>query len=191
MSRELKVNDSTGVSKRDLLRSAIANKFGSVSGEAALLLDTTGSMYGDKIKKLRESVRAFPGVRRFQYADDFVELVPGREVREPGGGNNEPLAFTSLKQLGIKHVVMITDGYPDNPEESLRAATGLKIDIIYIGPQPAPDFLRQLALKTGGSYDGTVTFSSLDGANQLEKKMRLCLEAGSATEAPKERVIIL
>lgn len=151
----------------------------------ALLLDVTGSMYGDPIRKLRESARAFPTLRRFEYADDVHELKPGEELREPYGNNKEPLAFTTLKRLGIRRVVMITDGYPDDPQASLDAAKGLRIDIIYIGPPPPPKFLQDLARATGGSYDGSVKFSAEDGSRALTAKIRGLLPSGD-TKKPIE-----
>ena len=161
------------------IRSRLAAKFGPApaEGDFALLLDTTGSMYGEKIRKLRESVRAFPAVRKFDYNDDCIELRAGEECREPEGNNNEELAFARLKAEGIKRIVMITDGYPDRPEGALRAATGLHIDIIYIGPPPPPKFLEQLAKQCGGRFDSHVEFAKMDGAKSLEAKVRGLLPA--------------
>lgn len=152
---------------------------GGISGDFALLLDTTGSMWGDKIRKLRESVRAFTGVRKFQYDEDIQELKEGEECREPYGENNEPRAFTHLKSLGIGRIVLITDGYPNYPEESLAAAKGLHIDIIYIGPPPPPQFLKDLAAQCGGTFDPHVEFAREAGARTLESKIRGLLPAPS------------
>lgn len=174
------------------IKAKLAEKFRpEVSGDFALLLDTTGSMWGDKIRKLRESVRAFSGVRRFQYADDIVELRPGEECREPDGNNNEERAFNTLKALGIGRVVMITDGYPDRPEGALAAAKGLHIDIIYIGPPPPPEFLRKLAAQCGGSFDPHVEFAKEAGARTLEAKIRGLLPAPSTPTEEKKGVILL
>jgi hypothetical protein len=122
-------------------------------------------------------------VRKFDYSDDIRELRPGEECREPMGNNNEPVAFRTLKGLGIRHVVMITDGWPDDPKASLREAIGLKIDIIYIGPPPPPRFLQDLAAATGGSFDGaSVTFAKEDGARALEGKIKGLLPAPTPTK---------
>lgn len=186
MSKELSRMGSPPETLQSRLRESLQSKFGTqtrmeFSGEQpVLLLDTTGSMWGSPIKKLREAIRPFSGIRRFWYNDSISELGQGDEIPEPKGGNNEPKAFNFLKSLGIKHLILVTDGHPDDPPGALRAAAGLKIDIIYIGPEPVPQFLRDLAGATGGSFD-SIKFSA-EGGKLLENSIRARL----LIEAPKE-----
>lgn len=203
MSRELERSSPGDLKER--LRNALAGKFGpptpaySPDGNPVLLLDTTGSMRTGEdywathiraIDRLREAIRPFRGLRRFWYNDDCRELMPGEEIPEPQGNNNEPKAFRLLKTLGIKNLILVTDGAPDSASESLRAAEGLHIDIIYIGPPPPPKFLEDLARKCGGSFD-VVKFST-DGAKMLESAIqkRLMIEAPSANTENKGPIIL-
>lgn len=179
------------ISPQERLRAAVRKVIPETyvaSSEVALLLDRSGSMYGDPMRKLREAIRDFKHIRKFQYSDTTQELMDGQEVQNPGarglsedgeydGNNNEPRAFETLKNAGIKHCVLVTDGYPDNPAASLIAAKGLKIDIIYIGPPPPPKFLEDLAKATGGSYDGSVSFAAQDGSRQLTSRIKGLLPA--------------
>lgn len=158
---------------------------GVLNASECLLLDVSGSMWGEPIRKLRSAVRDFKLVRRFEYADveDFHELGPNEECREPGGNNHEHLVFPLLREKGIRHVVLVTDGGADRPDEALRAARGLKIDIIYIGPPPRPKFLDDLARQTGGSFDA-IQFAQTDGAKLLTGKIKGLLTAPSTGKEP-------
>lgn len=163
MPRELAGFKAVGrdLSPMEKYREALAEKYAGkaettlVSNEVCLLLDRTGSMWGRPLELLNAAVRDFKGIKRFSYADDITEVHEGQEIVNASGGNNEPTAFRYLKAHGFKHVIIVTDGVPDYPVESLSAAKGLKIDVIYIGPPPEPEFLRRLAASTGGTYNRT------------------------------------
>jgi hypothetical protein len=183
---------------REAVRRAVPSAPEAAGPEVALLLDRSGSMYGSPMQKLREAILPFSGIRKFQYADTCEELHDNKEVQEPGArrafgpdvNNNEPVAFQTLKVAGVRHVVFVTDGGADDEEEALRAAQGLKVDVIYIGPPPPPYFLERLAKATGGRYDGSVTFTAQDGSRQLTSRIRGLLPA-PAFEASGPRVIAL
>jgi hypothetical protein len=66
---------------------------------------------------------------------------------------------TVIRGAGFELAILITDGMPDSEEDALRTAADLALRIIYVGPKPIPDFLKRLALVTGG------TFESQDLAN--------------------------
>jgi len=177
---------------------------------SCVLLDTTGSMWavdgpngimcvragrpdehkasGDRrIDRLRAAVRDFPkDIRKFDYNDDIFELADGQECREPRGGNNEEKAFEHLKSQGFKHCIIITDGGADRPGQALKVArqTGMRFDVIYIGPPPAPDFLKQLTELSGGSLD-KVTFDSGQSQKLLAQKVKALLGPGGEEKTRK------
>jgi hypothetical protein len=91
-------------------------------------------------------------------------------------GTNMSGAFNALRRAGITHAVLITDGMPDSPDAALLAAEGLKLDIFYVGPQPVPAFLGDLARRTGGAFGATTLRGSTD--HQLTSAVRALLTAG-------------
>jgi hypothetical protein len=197
MSKDLTKSSEAKLQQEELRRRMLARlspsglgatvkDVGEYPSNVCLLLDRTGSMclhVGDAgkmvpaIDELRRLAGMFPGVRKFQYSDKIQELKPGEEIGNPSGGNNEPLAFTTLKTLGIKEVVLITDGHPDDEEASLKAAVGLKISVCYIGPPPPSSFLLRLCKMTGGTYE-TCSLTSL-------KKLESTVKERLALAAPK------
>lgn len=124
---------------------------------SALLLDISYSMdewLGPNIRKideLRKLVAGFQNVRRFEFSCTCEELKE-RYISEPFGGTAMDIAFIEVKSSGVSHVVLITDGMPDNEKRALDASKGLKIDVLYVGPDPAPEFLKKLCASTGGIY---------------------------------------
>ncbi len=128
--------------------------------QAALLLDVSGSMCassykgGTRIEALRVIANDFPATRQFEFSHSCKELF-GRPPSHPGGGTYLAKAFFVLKSAGVKHVVLVTDGEPTEPDgDVLNAAIGLKVDIFYVGgdAQP-PQILVDLANGCGGKFD--------------------------------------
>lgn len=166
------------------LRSRLRATFhpGFAADTECLLLDVSGSMRdvcdnrSTKENELWKLAAQFPGVRRFAFASSCEE-IPESQIRHAGGGTNMAAAFMDLKAKGIQHAVMITDGMPDNAAAALAAAKGLQVDVFYVGPDPAPQFLRDLATACGGSY-GQATFGS--GSKALEAGVRGLLAAPTA-----------
>lgn len=140
-----------------------------------LLIDTSGSMSSlmnmerRRIDGLREAVNmiqnetpvpmlSFGATTGLGEPDvRFVEHVP-----EPCGGTPLHRAIDMARDNGATRVVVISDGEPDLPTESLDAARrfGGRIDIIYVGEEGGPGsaFLKQLARATGGDkFDGKLT----------------------------------
>lgn len=78
------------------------------------------------------------------------------------------VAFMEVKAKGVKHIVLLTDGQPDSETMALKHAQGLIVDVIYIGPDPAPLFLEELAKSTNGQYGN----NSLDDLLKVESKVR-------------------
>jgi len=126
-----------------------------------------------KIDSLRLLAGNFKDVRRFEFGSTCRELAPKDEIGDPKGGTSMHVAFLTLKAKGITHCVMITDGLPDSMSQALSAAQGLKIDVFYVGPDPAPPWLALLARETGGQYGA----ASLDARPALESRVRGLLPA--------------
>ena len=138
-----------------------------------LLLDVSGSMEsncGDgrsKLAALKAIAQEFLGTRQFSFSDECVERPP----QYAESNTNMARAFATIKSAGITHVVLITDGQPDSEDAALRAAVGLTIDIVYVGPQPEPPFLARLAQLTGGQYGA----GSLAQQKQIEQRVHQLL----------------
>lgn len=147
----------------------------------ALLLDVSGSMRWScgngllKIDELWNLVAKFPNVRRFTFSTTCKEIPRG--TTEPaGGGTCLHGALYEVSRAGVTHAVLVTDGLPDSEPAALEAArkTGIRLDIFYVGPDPAPGFLRDLANSTGGQY-GRASFGT--GAAALASSIRGLLTA--------------
>ncbi len=171
---------------RAKLGAAGARTSGTAADTDCLLLDCSGSMrescdnYVSKIDELWKLVGQFPGVRRFAFSHNCQEIPQGK-VQAAGGGTNMAAAFSFVKAQGIKHAVLITDGMPDDAAAAIKHADGLKVDIFYVGPDPAPPFLKQLSTATGGQY-GQATFGS--GSKSLASAVRGLLEAPAVAKQP-------
>jgi hypothetical protein len=157
------------------LRARIKAKYSKMPQHICLLLDISGSMAGEAIIKLRQVVDGFTNVRRIEFNDYIKELQPTEHISDADGGTNMAKAFRFCKAHGIKHIVMVTDGLPDDEGRALRDAVGLRIDVRYIGPQPPPQFLSDLAKATGGNY-GT---DNIDHLKELTTTLRGLLPAPS------------
>lgn len=157
-----------------------------VTDADCLLLDCSESMAydygGDQlpIDDLRELAAKFANVRRFIFASVCREIKPTDHIPNPFGSTAMHVAFMEIKNRGITHAVMITDGLPDFADQALIAAVGLRIDILYVGPDPTPKFLKELADKTGGKFDDEIKFGGSGGsgdAKKIESKIRGLLSA--------------
>ena len=183
MSKDLVRTKKDALSFQERVRAALSNTmpqasaFQGASNTSALLLDISGSMKDwlppntSKIEELRKLAEKFKDVRRFQFSWDCEELKAGESVGNAKGGTCMSLAFDTVKDKGVKHLVLITDGLPDHAGRALQSAKGLRIDVFYVGPDPAPQFLKDLADMTGGQY-GKAT---LEARPALEAKVRALL----------------
>lgn len=175
---KLVTTKSKKLSLEDRIRAALKPDVG--YGTSALLLDISGSM-GEYlgantrlIDKLRELAEGFTDVRRFEFETTCREISSKDRISEPIGGTALDIAFQTVKRAKIEHVVLLTDGRPDHEGRALEAARGLKIDVFYVGPDPAPEFLRKLAQDSGGQYGK----ASLTMVKELSAGVRALLGPG-------------
>jgi len=142
--------------------------------DTCLLLDVSGSMAGflpsgkTKIDSLKEVIQDFSGVRQFSFSDECEEAPP----TDARGGTNMAEAFYTVKRAGLRRCVLVTDGLPDSAQAALEAVSGLSVNIIYVGPLPAPQFLRDLALRTKSAF----SVESFTATKELKSTIRLLLE---------------
>ena len=151
-----------------------------------LLCDTSGSMNSivvnseDNTSKRAIDILAnvltnFTGANIYSFNTICrkVDSLP-----EPTGSTDLAEAFTTIKNDGIKELILLTDGQPDDERAALKVAQGLKINIIYIGPTPTPQFLIDLAKITGGKFDSVeLLLQGKNADNILENKIRGFLNA--------------
>lgn len=147
--------------------------------ERCLLLDISGSMAypagtgRTKFEELKRAIAEFRSERVFVFSNDCEERGGVDDLPEyPAGGTMMDIAFETVKGKGIVHAIIVTDGCPDSESRALQAASGLCLDILYIGPPPVPGFLGDLARVTGGQF-GTASFAV---QGQLTTKIRGLLE---------------
>lgn len=131
--------------------------------ERAILIDGSSSMTDwlpggtnrhEVVKKVYKEHLQSLEMRMFNFADynDFKEILRQEGLPYPCGGTDMTHAFEKLKELGVKRVIIVTDGQPNDPNTALDAAKGLQFDIVYIGEPPIPDFLLKLGNIKGNSF---------------------------------------
>jgi len=154
-------------------RSRFENEF--KRGQRAFLLDYSGSMeYVEskgrtRLQHLISIMDKFPNERKFIFSGDCKEVhsLPTTAI----GSTDLAEGFEEVKRCGISHVVLITDGEPDDEESAEQAAKGLKIDAFFVGSQDnvrAKEFLRRLCDNSGGSFDST----NISNVQQIESGIR-------------------
>ena len=162
-----------------------------LSVDVLLLVDMSGSMLAnDADGKARHEVAAselrrlqteMPGKIGVVAFSNKAEFCPSGIPTPMFGGTNMVNALQLIKPadgVGIRFI-LISDGLPDDAEETLRVARGFEthIDTVYIGPESGFDsygkeFLKKLAACTGGQG------LESEGIAQLAEPVRLLLEAG-------------
>ena len=157
--------------------------------DKCLLLDTSYSMktvveYQDgqpirAIDNLRTLAEQFRQLRKFSFNSTVQEV--GGWIPEPAGGTDLTKAFQYLKQQDCKHVVLLTDGQPDDEESALREAIGLRVDVYYIGNGETPDFLIRLTKQCKGSVGHSELLTG--NLTQIGQTIAGYLEGGSTDES--------
>lgn len=118
--------------------------------------DRTRSRYLAACDELRKLQEAMPGKVAVVSFSGSTEFCPGGIPRYIGSTTDMTGALQFVKiadGAGIK-LILISDGEPDSPSETLKAARtfSTKIDTIFIGPENShgAQFLRDLSAATGG-----------------------------------------
>lgn len=149
-----------------------------VSRSNILLIDISGSMgeyVGDnktKYEHVRDILKKLPSEITTYGFNDVCEKFENSALPEPCGGTNMAWAFFRMKNNKHSEIILITDGEPNSEKDALNAAKELnKIDIIYIGPEPMPDFLKKLAKATNGNFTNVDMLATGAGL-QLENKIK-------------------
>jgi len=145
---------------------SIAETF--MSADVIVIVDVSGSMnssdsrgglsrYNVACQELSMLQGGLPGKIAVIAFSDSTEFCPGGIPRMQGGGTNmaAALSFVKIADLPGMHFILISDGEPDNEQETLRIAKTFTnhIDVIFVGPESLPfgrDFLNRLAAATGG-----------------------------------------
>lgn len=129
---------------------------------AFVLADVSASMAESagarrKIDVLDEALGPVRGnARLIAFGAEPREIEPGRPLPWPSGSTALHLALAMIARHNPTHVLVISDGHPDDPRAALMAADRLgpvRIDVIYCGPEGdyvGIDFMRRLA-RGGGS----------------------------------------
>lgn len=149
------------------LAQRVAPESGPVPDTTALLLDLSGSMWRhaggtsrqSRLEALADIVAGLPYVRRFGFSNGCLEIPLNQRISEIwadldfGSGTDLAAAFDTIKAAKVTTAILITDGLPDNDAAALIAATGLKLHIFYVGPEPVPAFLQDLARAVNGTFE--------------------------------------
>lgn len=166
---------------------SIAESF--ISADVIVIVDTSGSMsindsrggaarYDVACEELRNLQASLPGkIAVLSFSCD-VEFCPGGVPTYLNGDTDmaKALQFAKIADVPDMQFILISDGEPNEPTETLRIAKTFKnkISTIYVGPENRPAglvFLKQLAEASGGE---SIT---VDRAKELASGIRLLLKA--------------
>ena len=124
------------------------------------LLDVSGSMAGDKIWQLIDTVEyllpKYPLVQMATFDSDVTRISEDRIPHLTASGSTHMLEALNLAwSCNAEAIVLVTDGDPtDAPKglilEEAQARAGCPISTIGIGEQHDREFLEQLSKATGG-----------------------------------------
>lgn len=181
-NKSIAVGSVAAIANRDGL--SLAESF--LNCEVICLIDQSGSM-GDRDApnglsrfaaaedELNRLQRAHPGqVAVISFSND-VRFCPGGVPMRDGGSTNMAAALNFAHVAdGASKIILISDGEPDSPDATLRAARRYTspIHTIYIGPEDdrggGRRFLAELAAATGGqSFKSTAPGLLAEGVSQL------------------------
>lgn len=127
----------------------------------------------DVVQKVMKDTVEPMGLRIFWFSHGFGQAEDGM-LPDPHSGTDMTGAFKRMKDLGIKHIVLLTDGRPDEEASALQEGKDCQFDIIYIGPKPVPNFLLKLGKLKGNSFQDVDMIKSGAG-KELGSKIKALL----------------
>jgi Mg-chelatase subunit ChlD len=170
-------------------KKSIAETF--IGADVIVIVDVSGSMadcdsrgglsrYEVACQELAKLQNSLPGkIAVIGFSSD-TEFCPGGLPYFQQGGTDmaKALKFVKIADLPGMRFILISDGKPDDENETLKIAKSFQahIDVIYVGPESMPfgrDFLNRLAAATGGK---SVT---ADRAKELAASVTQLLGSGS------------
>lgn len=154
---------------------SIAETF--LGADAIILVDVSGSMSGSPFDQacgeLHKLQADLPGKVAVIGFSDAPEFAPSGRPRFSSGGTDlaRALAFVHVADGCDVRFIVISDGYPNDPEAALREARKFesRIDCVFIGPEgdSGAEFLRKLAAASGGQYSKNQVGEVAERAKQL------------------------
>lgn len=126
------------------------------SGKRTFLLDLSSSMNANdadqenwlksRLDVLKDVIKDYPTENKIGFNDHAFIVGKYDDIQATGGTNLDiGLQFCLVK--GYEHVILITDGHPTCAQQPIFDAVRrlVRLDIIYAGPAPTPQFLIDLA----------------------------------------------
>jgi len=139
--------------------------------EVVILVDTSGSMGGDKIRHARKAMEDIQGRNSGKcgiiHFGSTAEWLFHGILPAAGGSTNLAKALSLAKDMdGLVKYIVISDGYPDNPDRALAIAKtySSQIDTIFIGDDrdtAGKNFLLSLSRVSSGRSLGVRDVANL------------------------------
>ena len=153
----------------------------------ALLLDCSSSMAIEvepgtsRMQALRNIVNSLPDNPNLYCFHDGYGKCTKDTIPNPHGATFLSELLNYLKQERINSAVLLTDGDITDKTNTLVAAKGMNLKIMYIGSGIRPAFLDKLAALCGGF----ATTEDLKMQKELSGKIQLLLGPNAATLGEK------
>src|SRR5437867_11014891 len=103
-----------------------------VNRDTCLLLDISISMGaadgGEKTRyeSMTEVIAKFPVIRKFVFSSNCHEVLAGAEIPKPNGSTALDRGFNTVNEKGLKHIILLTDGGPNDTHAAINAAKAIK-----------------------------------------------------------------
>lgn len=127
-------------------------------------------------------------IPKIAFSDDAHVIT---DLPEPSGGTNLRGGIDFAKLTGAEHLIVISDGEPDDAPGALKAGIAFDgpIDVFYVGPPngPGEKFLADLCNTTGGEYAP----ADLGKPKELQSKIAGLLGSGTPQIEPRKGAIQL
>jgi Mg-chelatase subunit ChlD len=146
-----------------------------------ILADTSGSMRGTKIQRLRTELgKLWPEIHgRLMSFSDRIDWLDGPEdLPEPMGGTDLTGALELAATVFPSEVIVISDGLPADEASALKAAELIPgtISVLFVGSdddQRGLEFLRRLAAVGGGIFAKKDLGKHLEIGNEIREMLAL------------------